>query len=153
MKRPASISPLGYLINDVARQLRRRFDDQAKAHGLTLPQWRTLAQLCHTEEISQVALAASTETNPMTMSGILDRLEARGMVERIPDPHDNRAKLARTTAKARALVDEMRAVGTQVYDEALTGVSLADREVLLSALSQISSNLSGQSATRKEAQE
>jgi MarR family transcriptional regulator for hemolysin len=153
MKRPASISPLGYLINDVARQLRRRFDDQAKAHGLTLPQWRTLAQLYHTEGVSQVALAACTETNPMTMSGILDRLEARGLVERIADPNDSRAKLAQTTAKARALVEEMRAVGTQVYDEALTGVSLADREVLLSALSQISSNLSEQSAMRKEAQE
>ena len=153
MKHPTTISPLGYLINDVARHLRRRFDEQAKAHGLTLPQWRTLAQLYNTEGVSQVALAACTETNPMTMSGILDRLEARGLVERIVDPSDSRAKLARTTAKARALVEEMRAVATLVYDDALAGVSPADREVLLSALSQISLNLSGQSATRKEAQE
>ena len=39
-------APLGYLIHEVARLLKRRFEDEAKTHGITLPQWRSLTSRC-----------------------------------------------------------------------------------------------------------
>lgn len=47
------------------------------------------------------------------ITGIVDKLEARGLVERRPDPHDRRIKLLVTTAKGRAL---RRRIQDQVFD-------------------------------------
>ena len=66
---------IGYLVHEVARLFRRRFEDEARIHGVTLPQWRALAEIHRQEGISQVSLAGCIDTDPMTLSGILDRLE------------------------------------------------------------------------------
>ena len=51
-------------------------------HGITLPQWRALAQISQNESMTQRALAELIDTDPMTISGMLDRLEKRGLIER-----------------------------------------------------------------------
>ena len=89
---------IGFLVHEVARLFRRRFEEEARVHGITLPQWRALAEIYKNQGISQVALAGCIDSDPMTLSGILVRLEKRGLVERYPDPNDSRAKLARLTA-------------------------------------------------------
>src|SRR5215467_11928088 len=94
-KREGSI---GFLVHEVARLMKRRFEDEARVHGVTLPQWRALAEIAQSGGISQVALASCIDTDPMTLSGILDRLEKRGLIERYADPNDSRAKLARMTS-------------------------------------------------------
>src|SRR4051812_47204216 len=83
---------VGFLVHEVARLFRRRFEDEARAHGVTLPQWRALVEIYKNDGVSQVSLAGSVDTDPMTMSGILDRLEKRGLIERYADPNDSRAK-------------------------------------------------------------
>jgi hypothetical protein len=62
-------------------------------HGITMPQWKALSEISRNPGITQVELAALTDSDPMTMSGILDRLEKRGFVTRSPDPRDSRAKV------------------------------------------------------------
>ena len=64
-------APIGYLVHEVARLFRRRFEDEARIHGVTLPQWRALAEIHRQEGISQVSLAGCIDTDPMTLSGIL----------------------------------------------------------------------------------
>jgi MarR family transcriptional regulator, transcriptional regulator for hemolysin len=145
--------PLGYLIHDVARLLRRRFEEEARIHGITLPQWRALAQIAKTDGISQVGLAGLIDTDPMTLSGILDRLEKRGLVERIADPGDSRAKLARITTEGAQLVNIARNVGREMFENAQTGVAEKDRQTMIEALRCIRSNLTGQSTQFKELQE
>ena len=97
------LGSVGFLVHEVARLLKRRFEDEARIHGVTLPQWRALAEISNSEGISQVSLANAVDTDPMTMSGILDRLEKRGLIERFVDPNDSRAKLARMTAEGEPL--------------------------------------------------
>ena len=145
--------PLGYLIHEVARLMKRRFEEQARTHGITLPQWRALAQIAQNDCISQVALASQVDTDPMTMSGILDRLEKRGLIDRFPDPADSRAKLARLTETGSALYTLARNLGRSMYDAALEGVSAADRETVETVLNRMRDNLSGQSADLRELQE
>jgi DNA-binding MarR family transcriptional regulator len=140
----------GYLIHDVSRLLRRRFDEHARQHDMTLPQWRAIAQLSKADGLSQVTLASLTETDPMTLSGIIDRLEGKQLVERVPDPSDSRAKLVRITPKSRAIVEEMRAIATVVYEDALRGISDPDRQILIKALTLVCANLSSQNSLLKE---
>jgi MarR family transcriptional regulator for hemolysin len=142
---------IGYLIHEVSRLLKRRFEDEARSHGITLPQWRTLGEITHNAGISQVALAMAIDTDPMTLSGILDRLEKRGLIERYPDPNDSRAKLARLTRAGRHLVDTARDVGRELYENALDGLSAEERQQMTEGLRCIRDNLSRQNEAEKEA--
>jgi DNA-binding MarR family transcriptional regulator len=141
---------IGYLVHEVARLLRRRFEDEARIHGLTLPQWRAMIEILRNEQITQVALAACIDTDPMTVSGILDRLEKRGLIQRYADPIDSRAKRARLTEAGLSLVDTARDVGRSMYENALSGVSETDREITSNALRRIRENLTAMSAEQKE---
>jgi DNA-binding MarR family transcriptional regulator len=142
---------IGFLVHEVARLFRRRFEDEARIHGVTLPQWRALAEIYKNEGISQVSLAGCIDTDPMTLSGILDRLEKRGLVERYADPNDSRAKLARLTASGTELVSTARNVGRELYENALEGLSETDRLTLAAGLVRIRENLNRLTAEEKEA--
>lgn len=144
-------APLGYLIHEVARLLKRRFEDEAKTHGITLPQWRSLAHIALHEGITQRALADAIDADPMTVSGILDRLEKRGLVIRYPDPTDSRAKLAKLTPQGEAMFRKARETGLAMYEAATVGLTDEEREAMKSALCKMRDNLSGQPAELEEA--
>lgn len=145
------LAPLGYLIHEVGRLMKRRFEDEAKSHGVTLPQWRALAQIALKDNITQRALADAIDADPMTMSGILDRLEKRGLIDRFPDPKDSRAKLARLTPDGDQLLRRAGEVGLAMYESSTLGLSGTEREVMKSALGKMRDNLCGQPADLEEA--
>ncbi len=134
-------APVGYLVHEVARLFRRRFEDEARIHGVTLPQWRALAEIHRQEGISQVALAGCIDTDPMTLSGILDRLEKRGLIERYTDPNDSRAKLARLSPAGLELVSTAKNVGRELYENALDGMTPDERDAVTVGLIRIRDNL------------
>lgn len=133
--------PIGFLIHDVARLYRRRFEEEARAHGLTLAQWKALGAIHWKEAVTQVALAGYIDADPMTVSGILDRLEKRGLIERYAHPEDSRAKLSRLTNAGAELVREARHVGSELYHNSLVGLTEAEREAIISGLTRIRDNL------------
>lgn len=78
------------LINDLARAIRTDADRRARCHGMTRAQWMILARLDRTPGMSQRELAELVEVEPITVGRLVDRLEARRLVERRPDPDDRR---------------------------------------------------------------
>ena len=81
---------LMFLLHDVARLIRVDADKRARAHGMTRAQWGILIWLERQPGLSQKELAEILEVEPITVARLIDRLEARGMVERRPDPKDRR---------------------------------------------------------------
>lgn len=132
---------LGLMLHDAANLLKREFERSAREHRLTLLQWRVLGQLSRHDGLTQTALGGLVEASPMTISDVVERLEAAGLVEREVDPSDSRAKLVRITPKARALIEEMRGVADRVYAKALAGIGETDRDAMLRALTRIVANL------------
>ncbi|HWL70614.1 MAG TPA: MarR family transcriptional regulator [Geminicoccus sp.] len=132
---------LGFLIHDVARLLRRRFEQHARELGLTRSQWQTLAYLAPNEGIQQAGLAELLEIEPITLVRILDRLEARGLVERRAHPTDRRSKTLYLTETARPLLSRIRALGDLTRAEALAGLTAEDRAALTAMLTTMKSNL------------
>ena len=153
MTSPPNPSTASHLINEVARLLRRRFEEETRAYGVTLPQWRVLKEIHHKSGISQVSLAGCIDTDPMTVSGILERLEKRGLIERHPDPADSRAKLATVTAAGKELVETASRVGLDLVESALEGVSETEQLALMRILNHIRDNLTGAGAEQKDLQE
>jgi DNA-binding MarR family transcriptional regulator len=142
---------LVFLVHEVARLFRRRFEEDAKLHGFTLPQWRALAEIFQNEGISQVALAAILDVDQMTVSGIVSRLEKRGLIERYPSPNDSRAKLARLTPEGRELITRAKNVGRVVHEKALDGLSEAERIELKAGLALVRDNLNAMTIQKETA--
>ena len=81
-----------FLIYDVGRLMRTRFDQRARAYGTTRAQWRILWSLDQRPGLSQNELAGICEVEPITVGRLVDRLEAQGLVQRRPDPADRRIR-------------------------------------------------------------
>ena len=77
----------GFLLHDVARLMRKRFEQNARDLGLTRSQCSVLAHLARNEGIQQGGLAEILEVEPITLTRILDRLEDAGLVERARPSH------------------------------------------------------------------
>src|SRR5499433_2561733 len=104
---------LGFVLHDVARLLRKRFEQRARAAnlGLTRAQWQVLAYLARQEGINQATLAQLLEIEPITLTRLLDRLEAAELVERRPDPGDRRARVLYLTPSAEPLLARIYKLG------------------------------------------
>jgi MarR family transcriptional regulator, transcriptional regulator for hemolysin len=145
-----TLNSFGYLLQEAKRLLSRRFEEKARHYGLTSSQWRAIAQLSRTDGLTQVALANYLEIEPMTVCRLVDRLEARGFIERIPDPADRRAKLVWLTEKSRSMMDVVREIAFEVYEEAFAGFSESERAALVEGLKRISANLSEKNPALEE---
>ena len=129
---------LGFLVHDVARLLRKRLEQRARAAGigLTRAQWQTLAYLARSEGMNQASLAQLLDIEPITLVRLIDRLEAIGLVERRPDPRDRRQRNLYLTEKAWPELARIKALGAEVREEALAGLAAPERERLMGALAQ-----------------
>jgi DNA-binding MarR family transcriptional regulator len=145
-----TLNGFGYLLNDTARLLRRRFEQKAGDYNITSAQWRAMAQLSRNDGLTQVALAHLLEIEPMSVCRLVDRMEAGGFVTRQPDPADKRAKLVCLTEKSRALLDVIRVVAMEVYEDAFSGFDEQERSRLVGELNRINANLSQSIAVREE---
>src|SRR6266487_2623036 len=90
------------LLYDVARQMRTRADQRAGTRGMTRAQWVILAHLDRQSGLSQNELAA------ITIGRLVDRLEARGLVERRSDPRDRRVWRLQLTPAATPILREIK---------------------------------------------
>jgi len=154
MSMPHSQPTLGFVLHDVARFLRKRFEQHARGLGLTRSQWQVLAFLAPNEGIHQGGLAEILEIEPITLVRILDKLESRGLIERRQHPTDRRIWLLHLTAEAHPILERMRELGDLTRSEALAGIPEADREQLLGMLTIMKKNLvaaCAQPVARKEA--
>jgi DNA-binding MarR family transcriptional regulator len=138
---------LGFLLHDVSRLLRKRFDQRAKSLGLTRAQYHLLAHLARNEGINQAGLAEILEIEPITLTRLVDRMEAGAWLERRADPLDRRARTLFLTDKARAVFRRMRMIASGLHDEALRGFTAEERERLLDDLVRARSNLTDPTAT------
>ena len=132
---------LGFLLADVSRLVRRRFDMRASGLGLTRAQWRVLAQLRRREGINQTALADLLEIEPITLGRHIDRLVEKGFVERRADPGDRRAWRLHLKSEVQPVLDQLRKISGDIREEALSGIPVADADRLIDMLITIKGNI------------
>ncbi|MDX2523965.1 MarR family winged helix-turn-helix transcriptional regulator [Streptomyces europaeiscabiei] len=116
------------LIGTVVARYHEEYEDAAAEHTLTGAQARLLG-LLSLEPLPMRRLAQKLRCEPSNVTGIVDRLEARGLVERRPDPSDRRVKLAAATAEGRRVAGSLRN-SLDFAREPLAGLSTAEREAL-----------------------
>ncbi|MER8066845.1 MarR family transcriptional regulator [Streptomyces sp. NPDC094034] len=95
------------LIGTVVARYYAEYEQAAARHSLTGAQARVLG-LLSLEPLPMRGIARKLKCEPSNVTGIVDRLEARGLVERRPDPADRRVKLAAPTEEGRETATRLR---------------------------------------------
>jgi DNA-binding MarR family transcriptional regulator len=133
----------GFLLKDVSRLSAKNFERHANevALGLTLEQCKVLVHLDRNQGISQVRLASLTETDPMTLVRILDRMEADGWLERRRDPGDRRVWRLHMKSDAQPVLKKIWAIADHARNESLAGLEASDINQLMDLLERIHGNL------------
>jgi DNA-binding MarR family transcriptional regulator len=121
----------------LARLIRTEADKRARAHGMTRAQWTILLNLEREPGLLQKELAEVLEVEPITVARLVDRLEARGMVERRGDPTDRRCWRLHLTDASRPLMAEIGAQVTDLADIINAGLPEETRRMVLASLGQM----------------
>ncbi|MCO6391269.1 MarR family transcriptional regulator [Aliihoeflea aestuarii] len=144
MSRTIDPESFGFLVTDIARLLRTDMDRRIAASGMDLTpgEVRLLVQAARAGQVRQTVLAARIGIEAMTVSDYVDRLEARGLIERLPDPTDRRAKLVALTDAADAILDQVVMFGKETRESASQGIAPQDWDRVLAALKIVRCNFS-----------
>lgn len=132
---------LGFLMHDVSRLRRIVFDNFMKPLGVTRSQWWVLAYLSRHDGMIQSDLATVLELGKAALGGLIDRLEATGLIERRPDANDRRVKRVYLTSRGNQTVKEMRELSHEMSEQILQGLDLEQRLQLADMLNLVKHNL------------
>jgi len=136
------------ILHDVARTLRTRFDQKARAtHAMTRAQWVILSRLDRQPGMSQNEMAAICEVEPITVARLIDRLEARGLVERRADPTDRRIKRLHLLPAAKPILETINHSRELMNERIISGLDAKTRKTLIDALLVIKENLANEALT------
>lgn len=107
------------------------------AHDVEMWDYAVLATLERGPASTQSELAAAAGRDKTRLIPILDRLEARGLLRRTPDPADRRNRIVALTPTGRELVASCRAGIREVEAELLAGISPDERATFVAVLDRL----------------
>ncbi len=119
---------IGFLISDVARLMRTAFDRRVRKLGLTRSQWLAINRLHRRPGATQSELAEMLEIEKPTASRMVDRMQAKGWVERRPDGADRRVNRLYLTAEADLIQLDLARIADHTIDDALSRLSPGERD-------------------------
>lgn len=119
----------GHLIRRLHQQSTQVFQARMQAIGqdLTSVQFAALDAIAQQPNIDQASLAAAIGFDRATIGGVLERLEAKGLVQRAVSAHDRRARLLRLTPDGQRLLAQVRPVVEALQAEILAPLGAADQ--------------------------
>jgi len=93
-------------LRSIRRALRKPLEAEVARGELTAPQTAVMREVVRAEGINLRDLSRIVSLAHSTVSGIVDRLEKRGLIERRPDANDGRVSCIFPTAPVREFVRE-----------------------------------------------
>ena len=130
---------LNFILTKAQHNVHQLFKAELAPYGVTPGQYGVLR--CLWDENGQTArkLAERLALDGSTITGILDRLEQKGLIERLPDPKDRRALQVMLTDAGRELQEPLLKVILTANEKALSSLNEQQAALLRSMLEDISS--------------
>jgi DNA-binding MarR family transcriptional regulator len=114
----------------VARQLRETSQETLAPWDINPSQFRALRVLNHHGALRLSDLSVRLHIAPRSATEVADALEARGLVERRPDPRDRRAVLVELTGHGTGVLEAIRAARGTEAERIFDRLTPADRDHL-----------------------
>jgi MarR family transcriptional regulator, organic hydroperoxide resistance regulator len=108
---------IAFLTGKAAQQITRRAREKLAAHGVTPTQYAVLKVLWEQDGQSAAELGARLLIDSATITGVVDRLQAAGLLERLPHSQDRRVHTLSLTSQGRALQPPLDAAMDRLNDE------------------------------------
>ncbi|MEM9034917.1 MAG: MarR family transcriptional regulator [Actinomycetota bacterium] len=124
-----------------ARLIREAYDARLEALGLHLSQASLLSYVADFGPQAQSRIAERLALGRAATGSMVDALEARGLVRRLPDPDDRRVWLVEITPEGKDVVAEIAEVDQRLRSELRAGTTREDRQQLAELLVRLQSNL------------
>lgn len=134
--------PIGLILDRVARQVSREFEDELAAAGGSRPIWLVLLALTINTEANQRQLAEFVGIRGATLTHHLNAMESSGLVVRSRDPENRRSHVVRRTPAGDEMFLRLREAATAFDTRLRRGLSAKDVDNLRTLLERLSSNSS-----------
>jgi len=133
----------GFLVHDISRLIKRRFERRARQMGLliTRQQAAVVLNIAGNEGVSQAEVAAWLGIEPIALVRMLDKLHEEGLVERRAHPTDRRVRTLWLTEAAGPVIERILAINETIRQEAFSHLPPKTRDALIEILWQIKDNL------------
>lgn len=134
----------GFLISRIKQTGTRIFDRMLSESGIDAfngAQGRILYVLWQSEDISISKLSAQTSLANTTLTSMLDRMEASGLIVRKPDPKDRRSRLIALTDKAKALQGDYEQISQRMSERYYIGFTESEIAQFEAYLQRVLANL------------
>lgn len=124
-----------------ATAIRSVYDSSLAEIGLTFPEAVLLSYVAENEGLTQIRIAAGMGSGRAITGSRIDALQAKGALERRPEPTDRRAWTVHLTTRGRDLVTEVDRIDTRLRAQLRAGISRQDRQILAELLNRIRANV------------
>jgi len=130
------VSDVAAAVESTVESLLSVLESARLAHSPAVPptQLRVLTIIDRNRHTNMSRLAEALDVVPSSASRLCDRLEATGLLRRVPDPRDRREVRLLLTAAARRLLDELRDRRRRALADVLERMTAAARQELVRAL-------------------
>lgn len=125
---------VGHLMRRAHQRHTAIFQDGIDALQLTPTQFAALVKIRDLGEVSQNQLGRLTAMDPATIQGVIQRLDARKLIERKPDPKDKRCTLLTLTGEGSALIADGIERARRITEATLAPLSPSERQAFLALL-------------------
>jgi len=133
----------GFLVHDVSRLIKRRFERRARQMGLpiTRQQAAVVLNIAGNEGVSQSEVATWLGIEPIALVRMLDKLHEEGLVERRAHPTDRRVRTLWLTPAARPVVTQIIGINEAIREEAFAGMAAPARDSVIDILDGVKGSL------------
>jgi len=128
------------LINRVRVEIVDALDRELARFDITAPQLIVLASVANKEADCAAAICKSISYDPGAMTRMIDRLEQKGLIRRVPHPEDRRAMTLELTVAGKALYPQLLSAKETVQAQFLRGFSENEVHVLDGLLNRMLKN-------------
>ena len=132
---------LGFLMNRTARGMKRALDAKLFDYELTATQYIVLIRMYEEDGISLTELGERLYLDNPTLTGIIDRMERDGLLQRMRDDIDRRVVNVYLTPKGKLLRYEIEHLAEKTDDDIWKGFSESEKNEMLNYIERIWNNL------------
>ena len=142
---------IGYLVGRTSRAIIKRLSKKFQDAGfdVSYEQWSVLIHLYRQDGQTQQELARTAVKDKAAITRLLNVLEKKNMVLRVPDRNDKRSKLVYLTHKAKSFREELINLVDEMLREAEQGISFEEMEQCRNTLNKIFGNFDRLNAKEK----
>lgn len=123
--------------------MHRKISEMLSEEGLTQPQFQVLRIVAKVGATPMRGISDEMLVTPANITGIIDRLESKGLIERMVGQGDRRATIIELTSKGRAVQDRVAVKYGEFMQKVLQAFTTDEQRILSDLLMRLQREMSG----------